>query len=408
MTTAAASPGRHASAPSPAVAPPPGNPRFPLFDSLRGLAVLAVLVYHVFALTDALGRRGIGDAVAVAGSLGPTMFFAISGFLLYRPWVAARAAGEPPPSTGRYLRRRALRILPAYWFALTVLAIYPGIVGPFSGDWWRYYFFLQLYDSRTLGLGNPVAWTLCVEVTFYLALPLWAHLVARAGTRAQLTALAVLAVAGAAVQVAAGREAITDLAASSLLGQSTWFAIGMALAVVSVAAPDADGAWRARIGAVASRPVACWAAALAAFIALMLVRHTRGGLFGIVLALQTEQPYPRLLADVALTGLVLLLVLVPAVWDAPSRLPQRLLAAAPLAALGLISYGVFLWHLTIAELLIRPSMPGHFDARGLDLVNRIPQGATLICLVLTLALSWAIATFSYRFVELPFLRRKER
>ena len=62
-----------------------------------------------------------------------------------------------------------------------------------------------------------------------------------------------------------------------------------------------------------------------------------------------------------------------------------MLASAPLAGLGLISYGVFLWHLTIAELLILPSMPTHFDASGLDLVNRIPQGATVICLVLTLA-----------------------
>ena len=118
MTTAAASPGRHATAPapSPAVAPPPGNPRFPLFDLLRGLAVLAVLVWHVFVFTGALDRRWIGDAVSTAGSMGPLLFFAISGFLLYRPWIASRDA----PHTGRYFRRRALRILPAYWFALTV------------------------------------------------------------------------------------------------------------------------------------------------------------------------------------------------------------------------------------------------------------------------------------------------
>ena len=133
--------------------------------------------------------------------------------------MAAGAAGKPRPSTSRYLRRRALRILPAYWFALTALAIFPGIVGPFSDEWWRYYFFLQLYDARTLGLGIPVAWTLCVEVTFYLLLPLWAGLVARAGSRAQLAALAALGTAGAAVQVAAGRQAIPDLAASSLPGQ---------------------------------------------------------------------------------------------------------------------------------------------------------------------------------------------
>ena len=415
MTTAAASPGRGAVAPSPAVAPPPGNPRFPLFDSLRGLAVLGVVGYHVFLLTGALERRGIGDAAALAGSVGPTLFFAVSGFLLYRPWVAARAAGAPAPDTGRYFRRRALRILPAYWFALTALAIFPGVTGAFTGDWWRYYFFLQLYDSRTLGLGIPVAWTLCVEVTFYLTLPLWAAAVARtqpgrgrwAWPRGELAALALLAAAGAAVQVAAGREAIADTAAATLLGQTTWFALGMALAVVSVAAPLAEGRPRALVEAVAARPVLCWVGAVAAFAALVLVRGEAGGLFGILSALQTEQPYPKLLADVALTGLLVLLILTPAVWDTPARLPQRLLAAAPLAALGLISYGVFLWHLTIAELLILPEMPTHFEADGLGLTNHIPQLGTPILLVLTLAVSCAVAWVSYRFVELPFLRRKE-
>jgi peptidoglycan/LPS O-acetylase OafA/YrhL len=410
MTTTTASPRAGADAPSPAVAPPPGNPRFPLFDSLRGLAVLAVMVFHVFLLTGALGRRGIGDAVAVAGSLGPTLFFAISGFLLYRPWVAARRAEDPQPSTRRYLRRRALRILPAYWFALTVLAVLPGLAGVFTGDWWRYYFLLQLYDSRTLGLGIPVAWTLCVEATFYLALPLWAAAAQRLHPRprAELAALALLAAAGAAVQVAAGREVLADVYAESLLGQSTWFALGMALAVVSVATARDATRGSGGILAVAARPVLCWAAAAAAFAALVPVRREEGGLLGIVLALNTQQPYPKLVLGVALSGAVILLVLVPAVWDAPARLPQRLLASAPLAGLGLISYGVFLWHLTIAELLILPAMPTHFEARGLDLAHRIPQGATPVMLVLTLAASCAVAVASYRFVELPFLRRKER
>ncbi len=59
-------------------------------------------------------------------------------------------------------------------------------------------------------------------------------------------------------------------------------------------------------------------------------------------------------------------------------------------------------------MLILPESPHDFDAAGLDLVNRIPQGATPIALVLTLAVSCAIAAASYRFIELPFLRRKER
>jgi peptidoglycan/LPS O-acetylase OafA/YrhL len=414
-TTAAVTRGS-SEAPSPAVAPPPGNPRFPLFDSLRGLAVLAVVVYHAFVVTGALNRRGIGDAVAVLGGTGPILFFAISGFLLYRPWVAARAAAAPAPRTLRYARRRALRILPAYWFALTALAVFPGIAGVFSADWWRYYLFLQLYDQDTLGLGIPVAWTLCVEVTFYLGLPLWALALRRvrlgagphAWLRGELAALALLGGAGALVQIAAGRQELSQLAAQSLLGQSTWFALGMALAVASVAEPHPERRWRPLRVAI-ERPTLCWVAAAAAFVALVLVRSQPGGLFGIVVALRTEQPFAKLCADIVLTAVLLTLVLLPATFEGRGGgMPRRVLATAPLALLGLISYGVYLWHLTIAELLGLPSLPPRFQAAGLDLSGRIPNGATPVVLVLTLALSCAVAAASYRFVELPFLRRKER
>jgi peptidoglycan/LPS O-acetylase OafA/YrhL len=302
----------------------------------------------------------------------------------------------------RYGRRRVLRILPAYWFALTALAIFPGIAGVFTGDWWRYYFFLQLYDTGTLGLGIPVAWTLCVEVTFYLLLPLWAFAARRARPRRELVALALVAAAGIAVQVAAGREAIADIAGQSLVGQCTWFALGMALAIVSVA----GGGRAAR--AIAARPVASMAGAIVAFALLVPLRHEPGGLLGIVAALQTTQPYHELLLDIVLTALMVALLLAPAIWDTPARLPQRLLGAAPLAWLGLISYGVFLWHLTIAQLLIQPAAPEHFEADGLRLAERIGDGVTPIALVLTLAASCAVATASYRWIELPFLRRKER
>jgi peptidoglycan/LPS O-acetylase OafA/YrhL len=166
-------------APSPAVAPPPGNPRFPLFDSLRGIAAVCIVFFHAASVT-AFAVPVLRDVVAVIGPRSLTLFFVISGFLLYRPYVAARAAGRPPPRTLRYLRRRAFRIVPAYWVALTLLAIFPGIAGVFTGDWWRFYFFLQLYSTETVGQGIPVAWSLCVEVTFYLLLPVWALLLRRA------------------------------------------------------------------------------------------------------------------------------------------------------------------------------------------------------------------------------------
>jgi peptidoglycan/LPS O-acetylase OafA/YrhL len=388
--------------------PPAERPHFELFDALRGIAVLSVITFHVASITDKLGRGLTGRAAEVLGAQAVIVFFVISGFLLYRPFVAARVAGRREPSLRRFGRRRAGRILPAYWVALTLLALYPGITGVFSDDGWRYYGFLQLYSTDTINQGIPVAWTLCVEVTFYLALPLWALAMRRRGVRGELAALAALAAFGAAVQVAAGREAIDDMAAQSLLGQSAWFALGMVLAVVSVAEAGASGRSRARLRVVAAHPGLCWAGACAAFVALVALRAQPNGLFGILIALQTVQPYPKLLAEFALTALILALVLAPAVWDTPARLPQRVLAAKPLAWLGLISYGVFLWHLTIAELLILPERPHDFAAAGLGLGDRMAQGATPILLAATLAASCAVAALSYRFVELPFLRRKER
>jgi peptidoglycan/LPS O-acetylase OafA/YrhL len=384
-------------APSPAVAPPPGNPRFPLFDSLRGMAVLAVVVFHVFLVSGALGWHVLGRGAAELGNLGPILFFAISGFLLYRPWVAARAGRAPAPAADRYARRRALRILPAYWLALTVLAVFPGVAGAFGADWWRYYLFLQLYSSETVNQGIPVAWTLCVEVAFYVALPFWAVALRRAGRRTELAALALVVLAGAAVQVAGARHAVSLVVAESALGQSTWLALGMALAVVSAYAPSAR----------LPRPALCWVGAAVAFAGAAALRPSAGGPLGILAALAQRQPVGRTAAEIALTAAGISLLMAPAIFSSERGLPQRTLTFPPLAWLGLVSYGVYLWHLTLAELLALDSAPGQFSARGLGLAGTLGWTRTPVLLALTLALSCAVAAASYYVVELPFLRRKE-
>src|ERR1700685_3734144 len=115
-----------AAAPSPALAAPPGNPRFPLFDGLRGAALLVVLAYHT---AEYSGRIGLGPLGRLVEGLGPDaiiVFFIISGFLLYRPFASARAAGRKLPSVRKYGRGRAPPVLPADLGAPAGGAVYPG------------------------------------------------------------------------------------------------------------------------------------------------------------------------------------------------------------------------------------------------------------------------------------------
>ena len=161
-----------------AVAPPPGNPRFPLFDGLRAIAAGSILVTHVAAITSFNRLNPLG-AYTARLNMGVAFFFVISGFLLYRPFLAARFAGRPGPRIRDYARRRVLRIVPAYWLALTVLAATVGLCGVFTGDWWIYYGFLQNTRLSTTLCGIGAAWSLAIEASFYVALPIWALLMAR-------------------------------------------------------------------------------------------------------------------------------------------------------------------------------------------------------------------------------------
>lgn len=403
-----------AAAPSPAFAAPPGNPRFPLFDGLRGIAVLAILSFHTAEYSGRIGFGPLGRLAEVAGGEAVIWFFVISGFLLYRPFAAARADGRERPSTALYGRRRALRILPGYWTALTLLAILPGVAGVFTGDWWRYYGYLQLYSAHTRNGGIQVAWTLSVEVTYYIALPLYAALLHRlpgAGTRrgflrSELGPLAVVIVAGFVVQIAVSRGHLPYALGVSLAGQCSWIAIGMALAVVSVAV-QREGSAPALVRGLGDRPELCWSIALAAAIGLMLLIPSHG-LFGLIATVEVAQSIPRTIAKLGLEGLLAVMFVLPAIFGDQRRgLPRMVLAWRPAIWLGVISYSFYLYHLPIVALLaIRHTSA--FSATGLNLMAHVHFARTAVLYILSLAITGVVATLSYQLVELPFLRRKER
>ncbi|MGH7292658.1 MAG: acyltransferase family protein, partial [Myxococcota bacterium] len=90
-----------------------GPVRVAALTGMRGLAALLVLGTHAAFATGKLSHGYVGVMYARL-EIGVAIFFVLSGFLLFRPWVRAAAAGVSLPSVGHYARRRMRRVMPAY------------------------------------------------------------------------------------------------------------------------------------------------------------------------------------------------------------------------------------------------------------------------------------------------------
>ncbi|MDQ4068313.1 MAG: acyltransferase [Actinomycetota bacterium] len=385
-----------------AVPAPASNPRFPLLDSLRAVAALAVVVAHTAFASEAVFRSPIRGILAHL-NFGVTLFFLISGFVLYRPFAAARARRALPPSLSRYARRRFLRIAPAYWVALTVLGVFPGLYGVFTGDWWVYYGLLQPYPvyqpaaeclETIQGCGIAPTWSLSVEVAFYAVLPLYALAVARMtrGTsprvarRRDLALLAALSVASVVVRLWVVDHPRLAWVYVTVVAHFLWFALGMGLAVVSVSTEGREA--RSRFGpALRDHPSVPWAAGVGAFLILTLyVLPVSASPFHLSVSEQVVEH--------AAFGLIALALMLPAVFgDHAGGFPRRLLGSRPLRWLGQISYGIFLWHL--------PVMFELADHGANEWLFGNPLASLTLC---TLAVTIPLAAASYYVVERPLMR----
>lgn len=147
-------------------------------DGVRATAFLLVLLVHVSLMTlslDLWGRdaQPFLSALLLASDSGVTLFFVLSGFLLFLPYAQALLFQKAWPSAKIFYMRRVLRIFPAYFFSLFILVMFsnPSLLQPHN--WTKLLPFLTLtMDFGNSSLINGPYWTLATEFQYYLVLPL--------------------------------------------------------------------------------------------------------------------------------------------------------------------------------------------------------------------------------------------
>jgi len=339
------------------------SPRFFGIESLRGLAALGIVAQHARGSLLSTGR--VGD-FAEELAYGVSVFFVISGFVLFRPHVARRLLGRPPVDAGRFARRRAARIVPAYLAMLAAAAVIVPGPGWLGLGGWRYVFFGQTFSwhvhQQSIDAGVGQTWSVAIEMWFYVGLAalfaLWALRRLRAGAEAVALGAALAATVVLLLPHVAGAGVVSEVWLPSLAA----FLCGMLLATV-----DAYGvAWLRRIEA---RPLV--------LLAIAVLALAVGGL----------RPAYYSLAGVAFAVAVVIVGI-----GARGANGTRVLLDPRLIAVGTISYGIYLWH-----------QPLLFSLRGGT--SSVHGAAAAGETILALGLTGLIATLSWRFLERPILHR---
>jgi peptidoglycan/LPS O-acetylase OafA/YrhL len=343
----------------------------PAVEGMRACAAVGVVVTHVAfqtGHTDGLTGRLFGRF-----DLAVAVFFALSGFLLWRGHAAAARGLRPIPPTGHYLRSRFVRIMPGYLVAVVViLTLLPDAKADLT-VWLANLSLSQIYVPLTLTAGLTQMWSLSVEVAFYLALPLLALLVRRVPVRARVPVISAAAVAsfGWALIPFDAPDGINPLNWPPAF--FSWFAAGMLLAELTVAPIG----WQHRL---ARRRVLMAVIAVAAFL---VAASPLAGPEGL-----TPGTVEQFMVKTAMGAVVAAALLAPLVLDRPDT-PHRLLGNRTMVTLGRWSYGLFIWHLAALAMVF--PMIGEFAFNG-----HMP-----LVLVLTVVFGFAIAAVSYALVESP-------
>lgn len=354
----------------------------PAVEGMRACAAMGVVVTHVAFQTG----HSSGAAGRLFGrfDLAVAVFFALSGFLLWRGHAGAARDLGPRPRTGHYLRSRVVRIMPAYVVAVVViLTLLPDADHASPTVWLANLTLTQIYVPLTLTGGLTQMWSLSVEVSFYLALPVLALLARRLPVRARVPAIATLGALSWAWGWVPGHAAEGVNPLNWPPAFFSWFAAGMLLAEwvhSGVGFPHRIAHHRLVMAVVAAA-------------AYLVAASPVAGPEGLVPGTPAQ-----FAVKTAMGALVAFALVAPLVLDRPDT-PHRILGTAAMVTLGRWSYGLFIWHLAALAMVF--PVVGTFPFTG-----NMPT-----VLVLTLVFGFAIAAVSYALVESPCreaLRRWEK
>jgi len=358
------------------------RPKMPELDSVRGVAILTVLFYHGFATRQNIeafsGFPKFFIRFVSPGWAGVNLFFALSGFLITGILLDSRHCQQ---FYYRFYQRRALRILPAYYGLLLLLALFGHFGIQDESVSWRFLALSAAYLANvTVLFGVPiqfgVLWSLAVEEHFYLIWPLIVRNVKRRGVGIFAVIIAFTATVARLITWGLGYE---------YLAHYTWL-VADGLALGSLLAVLLRGPLGTRRGLKSILLVAVLLSALLIMPDFLLRRPLAGGSLHITAL--------NLLCTAAVGGALLLGT------SARSSLTQQRM----LIFFGEISYGLYLLHMLIFNI---------FDNLQREFFPHLPSFKShfsVMVLRFSICGSFAIgaAFLSRRYFEEPFLRLRDR
>lgn len=364
-------------------------------DALRGIAIIGVVLCHITASWTLAGGEPLilpllgADLLELMryGSFGVSLFFLLSGYLLGGT-EGKRAKRGGGYSLRSYTARRALRLVPAYYFSIVIICLlWPAEVSGVSvaNVLWHASFLHALSPEAVFTL-DGVYWSLTAEVAFYLLLPFFVLKLPGTGARVGLLiSLALLSLGTRVYMTLAGFDAPdyypTDPAFWYLYFLPTThfylFIAGMLLGTM---------AGRMRAGRSRRRfALVLFASSAVGFVVFPYAARGYGEVLQSPLAMLVDLLVAAFFASALLGAPVL----------------RGILAWRPLVRVGTVSYSLFLLHNTVLVLLT-----GHY--LGYFIIMLAPWLAFFAYACLIFAVAGVFSYLSYRYVESPFLRYKPR